>query len=148
MCRGDLIPIRRRSEPHSVGPGVFLSCRSSYRLQRDVPGAVSYCLGRNPQCSSCSSPRSRLRWASRQVLPPQSAYQIYGSIGRGHSGVLCHLQHVHHASVFPSWWAVVSAQDRVNETSGDNCCYRTHETIQWDFRVCGSVHLQILNKTN
>jgi hypothetical protein len=47
--------------------------------------------------------------------------QIYGSIGQGHRGFLCQLQYGYHASVFPSWWAVVSGQDRVNDTSGDDC---------------------------
>ena len=126
--------MRRRSEPHSGSPGLFFHARVPVDFQREVPASVSCCLWRNPQCSSCSCPRSLLHWASCQVLPPQSAYQIYGSIGRGHRGVICQLQYEHHSSVFPSWWAVVSAQDRVNETSGD-CFYRTHETTQWDIRV-------------
>jgi hypothetical protein len=113
----------------------FLHAGVHVDFQRDVPASVSCCLGRNPQCSSCSCPRSGFPWASCQVLPPQSADQIYGSTGRGHRGILCQLQYGHHASVFPSWWAVVFAQDRVNETSGNDCFCRTHETTQWDIRV-------------
>jgi hypothetical protein len=126
--------MRRRSEPHSGSPGLFSSCRSSRRLPARGTGFCVVLSMEKPavllvQLSALSPSLSIVPSSPSAVSLPD----IWVDRTRAPWGHLS-AQYEHHSSVFPSWWAVVSAQDRVNETSGD-CFYRTHETTQWDIRV-------------